>query len=158
MIVELEAKRNERLEAHQQFIDSQTNCAQKETAHKIRKDQLKEDAEQFQTASKTYNERLEKLGFESPEDHNTAFRDAEQMQEFQEKIDTYEEEIQNLNDTMTELTKEFEDSPYEPDKLGQIIEKEEETEEKIEEIQKTIGAKQQIIKDLKDNLEKTERT
>ncbi len=151
---ELQGKKDERDAAHQQLLESKDILTQKTTAHQFCEDQLTEDTDKFQAASKTYNEKLEKLGFESPEDHNNAFRDAEHIQEFQEKIDTYQEEIQDLNDTMTELTKEFEGSPYEPDKLGQIIEKEEETEEKIEEIQKTIGAKQQIIKDLKDNLEK----
>ena len=151
---ELQVKKDERDAAHQQLLESKDILTQKTTAHGFCENQLKEDTDKFQAASKTYNEKLEKLSFESPEDHNNAFRNAEHKQALQEKIDTYQEEIQDLNDTMTELTKEFEDSPYEPDRLGQIIKKEEETEEKIEEIQKTIGAKQQIIKDLKDNLEK----
>lgn len=151
---ELQVKKDKRDKAQQQLNESQNLCTQKTTAHGFCENQLKEDTDKFQAASKDYNENLGKLGFESPKDHNNAFRESEHIQEFQEKIDAYQEEIKELNDTMTELTKEFEDLPYEPDKLGQIIKKEEETDEKIEEIQKTIGAKQQIIKDLKDNLEK----
>ena len=151
---ELEAKRDEQLEAHQQLIDSQTNCAQKETAHEMREKQLKEDAEKFQAASKTYNEKLEKLGFDSPEDHSNAFRDESQIQKLEEKIDAYENEVQDLNDTITELAKKFEDSPYAPDKLPEIIEKEKEIDDEIDNINKAIGGKQQVIKDLEEKLEK----
>lgn len=151
---ELQAKKDERDAAHQQLLEGKDILTQKTAAHGFCQNRLKEDTDRFKAASKTYNERLEKLGFESPEDHSNAFRDESQIQELQEKIDAYENEVHDLNETITELARIFEDSPYEPDKLGQIIEREEETEERIEEIQKTIGAKQQIIKDLKDNLEK----
>lgn len=151
---ELQVKKDERDAAHQQLLESKDILTQKTTAYQFCEKQLKEDTEKFREASKTYNENLEKLGFDSPEDHNNAFRDTEQIQEFQENIDTYQEEIQSINDAITELKIEFQDSPYEPDKLGQIIENENKTEEKIEEIHKTIGAKQQIIKDLNDSLEK----
>ena len=151
---ELQVNKDKQDEAQQQLNASQNLSTKKTTAREFCKKQLTVDTEKFETASKTYREGLEKFGFASPEDHNNAFRDAEQIQELQEKIENYEDEIQDLNGTIETLTKKFEDSPYEPDKLGQIIEKEEATEEKIEDIQKTIGGRQQVINDLNEKLEK----
>lgn len=150
----LQTKKDEHDEAQQHLIDSQTNCAQKETANEMREKQLKEDAEKFQAASKTYNEKLEKLGFDSPDDHSNAFRDESQIQKLEDKIDAYENEVHDLNETIAELARIFEDSPYAPDKLPEIIEKEKEIDDEIDNINKAIGGKQQVIKDLEEKLEK----
>lgn len=152
--VELQAKKDERDAAHQQLLESKDILTEKTAAHGFCENQLMEDTDKFEAASRTYNDRLENLGFASTDDHKNAFRSAEQMQEFQEKIDTYDEEVQDVNDTVTELSKIFDNSPYEPDKLGSIVEKEHDIEEEIQKTTENIGAKQQKIKDLNTNLEK----
>lgn len=150
----LQAKKDERDVAHQQLLKSKDRLTEKTTAHQFCDNQLTEDTEKFETASKTYNERLENLGFDSPADHNKAFRDETQIQELEEKIDAYENEVQDLNDTISEMAKKFEDSPYDPTKLPEIIEKEKEIDEEIDNINKAIGGKQQVINDLEEKLEK----
>ncbi len=152
--IELQARKDQRDDAHQELLDNQKLSAQKQTAFEICQEQLKENTDKFEDARLTYNEKLEELGFASPDDHSNAFRDAEQMEEFHEKINNYEVEVQNLNGIIEELTKKFEESPFNPVKLQDIISAETDIDEKIQNLQQDIGRKQQIITDLEEKLDK----
>ena len=151
---ELTMKKDERNKAHQELLKSNDILTEKTTACHFCGNQLKEDTEKFEIASKTYTERLEQLGFDSPDEHNNSFRDETQIKELEEKIDTYENEVQDLNDIITDLSKKFEESPYDPKILPEIIEKQKEIDAEIENINKAIGGKQQVINDLEEKLDK----
>ncbi len=152
--VELQAKEDESDRAEQQLQKNKDRLTEKTTAHQFSEKHLEEVTDRFESASRTYNEKLKNLGFASPDDHSNAFRGAEQMEEFYEKIDNYEDEVQNLNDIIEELTKKFEESPFNPDKLQDIISAETDIDEKIQNLQQDIGRKQQSIKDLEEKLDK----
>ena len=153
---ELEAKKNEHDEAQQQLQESQSLLTEKQAAHVIRAKHHKEDSEKFKAARSAYFNKLEKSGFNSPEAHDTAFRDDVQMQDLTDQIDAHKNEMQQLALRIIELQTRFEEMPFDPDTLEQIEIQLGEIEAQLQEAQQEVGAQQQKIKGIKDALEKRE--
>ena len=153
---DLQTKENARDDAEQQLQNSQNLLTRKQTAHDIGKEQFNTAAEKLDTSRQAYFNKLEKEGFDTPEAHDDAFRDDDQIQDLSNRIDEHAAETQQLALEITKLQTRFEQTPYDPDALGQIETRLEEIEAQLQEAQQEIGAQQQKINDLKDALEKRE--
>ena len=153
---ELKAKEKARDDAQQQFQNSQNLLTQKQTTHRHCEEQYEEASEKLETARETYFQKLNDAGFDSPEAHNNAFRDEEQMQQLTDQIDDYEGEKQQLEVEITKLKTRFEETPFDPETLVQIEVQVAEIGEKLQAAQQEVGAQQQKIEDLKDALERRE--
>ena len=153
---EFRAKGIESDQAEQQLLDSQSLFIQKETAHEICRNQREASGEKFDNACQAYTDKLRVAGFDSPEAHDNAFRDDNQMQDLTDQIDAHKDEMRELASEIRELSARFEETPYDPDALGQIENQLGEIETQLQEKQKEIGAQQQKIDDFKDALEKRE--
>ncbi|MYK20538.1 AAA family ATPase [Candidatus Poribacteria bacterium] len=154
--VELQAKEDERDEAQQQLQESINLSTQKQTAHGISERQHKEAAEKLERAQKTYFDKLEMAGFDSPEAQDNAFRDDVQLQEITAYITDHEDEKQQLQLTIADLKGRFEETPFDPKALARIEAEAKEIGEHLQIKQQEVGAQQQRIDDLKDALEKRE--
>ena len=150
----LQVKKNERDEAKQQLEESRRLLTQKETTQKFLKEQLEENSEKFQAARDTYFEKLEEVGFDSPEAHDVAFRDETQIQELTYKIDAYESKKQQFEVVIIALRTQFSEMPFDKEILVQITTQAEEIAAEIQGIQQKIGAQQTEIDRLKDALKK----
>jgi exonuclease SbcC len=153
---ELKAKENARDETQQQLQKSKELFTQKLTTHELHKKQQAEFSEKLETARVAYFDKLENAGFGSPEAHDNAFRDDDQIQELTDQIDAHEDEKQQLALEITELHTRFEETPFDPEALGQIEAQAEEIGAQLQARQQEIGAQQQRIDNLKDALEKRE--
>ena len=153
---ELKTTEDARKEAQQQLQKSQDLLTQKRTAHEMYEHQHRESGEKFETARGIYFNRLSEIGFDSPEAHNNAFRDEEQIQQLTEQIDTHEDEKQQLEIEITRLRTRFEGTPFDPEALGRIETQAQEIGEQLQASQQEVGAQQQKIEDLKDALERRE--
>ncbi len=153
---ELQTMENARDEAKQQLEENRTLFTEKETAQEFREEQLKEKNENFEAARDLYFHKLDKAEFESSEAHDKAFRDEEQMRQITEQINEYTNKTEQLEVKIVALRTQFEDTPFDPDVLGQITTVAEEIAAEIQGIQQNIGAQEQKIKDLKNDLQKRE--
>ncbi len=153
---DLRTKKEARDSAEQQLQHSQNLFTQKQTTHEMREEDFNTSAEKLDTSRQVYFNKLEKEGFDAPEAHDDAFRDDDEIKNLTDQINTHEDEIQRLALEITELQTRFEETPYDPDALGQIENQLGEIETQLQEKQKEIGAQQQKIDDLKDALEKRE--
>lgn len=153
---ELQAKEHERDDAEQQFQNSQKLLTQKQTTHGHCEEQHEETCKKLETARDAYFDKLVVAGFDSPEAHDSAFRDDDQIQDLSDRINTYATETQRLALEITDLQARFEETPYDPDALVQIETQLEEIEKQVQEKSEKIGAQQQKIGNLKDALEKRE--
>ena len=72
---DLQAKESARDSADQQLQNSQNLLTQKQTTHKMREENFNKSAEKLDASREVYFNRLEKEGFETPEAHDSAFRD-----------------------------------------------------------------------------------
>ena len=153
---ELAAKKNEHGEAQQQLQESQNLLTEKQTAYKIRVKQHKGDSEKFKAARTAYFDKLEKEGFNTPEAHENAFRDDDQIQDLTHQIDAHEDEMRELASGIRELSARFEENPFDPDALEQIETELTEIETQLQENREKIGAQNKEIDDLKNNLKKRE--
>lgn len=153
---DLRTKKDARDSAEQQLQNSQSLLTRKQTAHDIGKEQFNTAAEKLDTSRQTYFNKLKKEGFDTPEAHDDAFRDDGQIQDLSNRIDAHAADTQQLALEITELQTRFEETPYDPDALGQIENQLSEIEAQLQEAQQEIGAQQQKINDLKDALEKRE--
>ena len=153
---DLQVKKSARDAAEQQLQKNQTLSIQKQTAYEICQQQCEECTEKLETARQTYLGKLKDTGFDSPEAHDNAFRDDNQIQEFIDQIGAHETEKQQLTLEITELRTRFEETPFNFEALERIAAQVEEIEAQLQEAQQEIGAQQQKIDDLKDALEKRE--
>ena len=153
---DLQTKENTRDAAEQRLQNSRNLLTQRQTAHEIGEKQFNASVEKLDASRQVYFNKLEKEGFGVPEAHDNAFRDDDQMQKLTDQINVHEDEMQQLALEITELQTRFEESPFDPDALGQIETQLGEIEAQIQEAQQEIGAQQQKIDDLKDALEKRE--
>ncbi|MYH79367.1 hypothetical protein F4009_07630 [Candidatus Poribacteria bacterium] len=151
-----QAKGTERDGAQQQLQSSQNLLIEKRTTHGSCEDWHSECREKFEKARQAYFDELEKAGFVSPETHDDAFRDDDQIQDLTDRIDMHEDGMQRLALEITELQTRFEETPYDPEALGRIEVELSEIEMLLQEKQQEVGAQQQKINDLKDALEKRE--
>ena len=153
---DLKTKEQARDDAHNQLQQSQNLLTQKQTAHEISEKHHKECDEKFESARRTYFEKLSDAGFDSPEAHDNAFRGEAQMQELSDQIDAHEAEKQQLALNITELRTRFEETPFDPEALARIETKMKEIQAQLEEELKGIGTQQKVIADLKKHLEQRE--
>ena len=154
--VELQTKESERDGAEQQLQESRNLFLQKQTTHEFREKQHKDCDEKFEAARQTYFDKLSEAGFDSPEAHDSAFRDGTRMQELTDRIDTHIDEIQRLELDIRELSARFDENPFKPDMLGNIQAQAETIEGQLQAKQKEIGAQGERIKGLEDALQKRE--
>ncbi len=153
---EVEKKENVRAKADQQLQKSRDIFIKNQTAHKACKDRYKECGEKFEIAYDAYFVKLSEAEFDSPEAHDNAFRDEEQLQELTDQIDAYEDEKQELELVITELRTRFEETPFDPEALGRIKVQVEKIGEQLQAAQQEVGAQQQKIDDLKKHLKQRE--
>ncbi len=153
---EVKKKENARAEADQQLQKNRDILIKNQTAHKGCEDRYKECGEKFEIAHDAYFVKLSEAGFDSPEAHDNAFRDDDQIQDLTNQIDTHEGEKQQLEVEITKLRTRFEETPFDPKALGRIEVQVEEIGEQLQAAQQEVGAQQQRIDNLKDALEKRE--
>ena len=153
---DLQTKENARDAVEQQLQNSRQLFTQKQTAHEIGENRREESGEKFEAARQAYFNKLGDTGFESPDAHDNAFRDDDQIQDLTDQIDVHEEEMRDLASEIRELSARFDENPLDPDALGCIETQLMEIETQLQEKQKEIGAQGEIIKGLKDALEKRE--
>ena len=153
---ELQAKENQRDAVEQRLQKSRDLFTQKQTAHEMSETQFKASADKLETARVTYFDKLGNAGFDSPEAHDKAFRDDEQIQELTDQIDAHRDEKQALELVITELRTRFEETPFDPEALGQIEIQMKSIEAQLQAAQQEVGAQQQRIDSLKDALRKRE--
>lgn len=151
---ELQAKENEREEVNRQLQKSRDLLTQKQTTHGHCEEQDEESSQKLKTARDTYFKKLSDAEFDSPEAHDNAFRDEEQMQELTDRIDAHENEKQALELVITELRTRFQENPFDPEVLEAIETQVQEVEAQFQAKLEERGAQQQKIDDLKDALEK----
>ncbi|MDE0466897.1 MAG: AAA family ATPase [Candidatus Poribacteria bacterium] len=153
---EVQAKETERDQAEQRLQDSRSLFTQKETAHEISEKQREESGEKFDNAYKAYTHKLWDAGFDSLEAHNKAFRDETQLQKLTDQIDAHKNESQQLVLEITELRTRFDETPFDPEALGQLTAQVEEIEAQLQAKQKEVGAQEERIKGLKKALKERE--
>ncbi|MCY4402809.1 MAG: AAA family ATPase [Candidatus Poribacteria bacterium] len=156
METELQQQKNKRDKAETLLQKSRDILTQKQTSYRISEQQLHSTLENLKNTKNAYFVKLNELGFKSPEDHDKAFRDEDKIQEIEMQITHYNQESQQLQVEIKALRSKFDDSPYVPDLLPEIINIAEEIAEEIQKKQQQIGAQQQIIDELKENLKKRE--
>ena len=154
--VALQEKVKARDEAEQQLQRSRELLTEKRSIHRHCEGQYKEVSDKLETTREAYFDKLSRMGFDSPDAHDSAFRDESQVRKLTERIDTHEDEIQQLALEITELRTRFEETPFDPEALAQIEAQVEEIGEQLQAAQQEVGAQQQKIGDLKDALEKRE--
>ena len=153
---ELQAKENARNEAEKKLQENCQLSTQKQTAHKFCKNQFNQSSDKFKETSQTYFEKLNNTGFNSPEAHENAFRDEEQVQQITEQINEYTKKTQQLDIEIVALRTQFEDTPFDPEVLKLIISQAETIAAEIQDAREAIGRQNEKIDNLKDNLKKRE--
>lgn len=153
---EIEQKKVARDEADTLLQKSRTLLTAKETTLQLCNKQMDKSNDRYEEANKTYQDKLEEVGFTSSEEHEKAFRDDNQRQELTDEIESHENEIQQLNSQIEELRSKFIDNPYDPEKLNEFEEQDAQIKTKIQETTEQIGSQNQIITGLKDTLKKRE--
>ena len=153
---DLQVREDARDAAKQQLQNSQNVLTQKRTAHEMRDKQFNTTAEKLDASREVYFNKLEKEGFDAPEAHDDAFRDDNQIQDLNERIDAYQKEVRDLTSEIRELSARFDENPFDPDALGRIETTLEEIETLLQEKQQEVGAQQQSIDNLKKALKERE--
>ena len=151
---ELKTKKNARDEVQQRLQACLQLSAQKQTAHEICAKRKEECSEKLEEARDAYFAKLEEAGFDSPEAHETAFRDEAQTQQITEQINVYTNEKKQLEVEIIALRTQFSEMPFDKEILVQISTQAEKIAVEIQEIQQKIGAQQTEIDRLKDALKK----
>ena len=143
-----------RSETEQGLNDSKTSLTEAQATYNYCASRRDECEGNLKTASETYLEKLRCAGFDSPEDHNSAFRKEEWMEGARTKIAAYYQEIDELKRAIAKLSSLFEEPPFDPGKLGRITAKLEKIQAAIQAAQRNIGAQESKIAHLKDALAK----
>ena len=151
---ELKTKKNARDEVQQRLQECLQLSAQKQTAHEICVKRKGECSEKLEEARDAYFAKLEEAGFDSPEAHETAFREEAQTQQITEQISEYTSEKKQLEVEIIALRTQFSEMPFDKEILVQITTQAEEIAAEIQGIQQKIGAQQTEIDRLKDALKK----
>ena len=150
----LQAKGNQRDEAEEVFQTSQTALTEARASHSHHLSRRAECSQKFEAAQNDYLEKLSETGFDSPEAHDSAFREETWRQGIAERIAAYTEEKQRLEVDIARLEAIFEENPFEPELLEALRVSEQEVDREIEEKQQAIGAQWTEINQLKDALAK----
>ena len=150
----LQAKSTQRDETEKLFQTSQTTLTEARTNHSHHQVRRAECSQKFEAARNDYLEKLSEAGFDSPEAHDSAFREESLRQELVDTIAAYTEEKQGLQVKIAGLRAIFEENPFDPQVLAAIQASEQEIEKEIEEKQQEIGAQRKEINYLRDALDK----
>lgn len=153
---ELKTKEEARNSAEQALQDSTKLLTQNETTHNLCKGRLEQCKEAFEEARKVLQEKLDEVGFESPETHESAIRNQEQIDEMTRKTNEYTNVNEQITSSINEMKEHFAESEYDPEELGRIADKENEIESLRTGKQKEIGAQQKTINDLNNALKQRE--
>lgn len=153
---ELRQKNSDKEQAENLLQESRNIHTQKQTSHNICEEQLQSTKENLNNSSTVYFDKLKEFGFNQPEEHDNAFRNDDKINEIENQIDLFNTEFQQLEVEIVALRNQFEDNPYDPELLSQLTEFAKEMASEIQGKQQKIGAQQQIIAELKENLQKRE--
>ena len=148
----LQAKEDASDGAEQQLQNSRNFLTQKQTTHGHCEEQYEESTEKLETARDAYFNKLEKEAFNTPEAHENAFRDDNQIQELTDQIGAHETEKQQLALKITELQTQFKEIPFDVQKLGQITSCFEEIDQEIHEVKQQIWRQQNEMERLGESL------
>ena len=148
----LQVKSAQRDEAEQLFQESQTGLTEARANHSYHLSRHTECFQKFETAKQTYLERLSEVGFDSPEGHDSAFREEAWRQQTSETIAAYTEQKQALEVEIARLRAIFEENPFNPELLETIEAAEQEIGKEHDEKQQQIGVQRTEINRLKDAL------
>ena len=153
---EMQAKETERNEANSQLQESLKLSIQKRADYENYERQRDSCDKKFKAARTAYFDKLSEAGFDSPKAHGDAFRDETQLQKLTDQIDAHKNEIQQLALEITELRTRFDETPFDPEALGQLTTQVEEIEAQLQAKQKEVGAQEERIKGLKEALKERE--
>ena len=148
----LQVKAKLRDEAEQALKDSERLLTEAQTEYNLRSSLLAECETKLETARTAYLEKLTSAGFDSPEAHDSAFREDAWMEQVEAEIDAYTQERHDLEVDIAELRPQFEETPFNPRELERITAKLAGIERKVQETQQDIGARQENLERLKDDL------
>ena len=148
----LQVKSAQRDEAEQLLQESQTELTKARTNHSHHLSQHTKCSQNFETAKQTYLDRLSEVGFDSPEAHDSAFREEAWRQQTSETIAVYTEQKQALEVDIARLRAIFEENPFKPELLEDIEAAEQEIGKEHDEKQQEIGVQRTEINRLKDAL------
>ena len=153
---DLKAKGKVRDKANNRLQENQKLLTRKETTHENADGRHEECRQKFETARKTYFDKLGSAGFESPAGHDNAFRNEAQMQKLTDQIDAYQDEQHQLALIITELKTRFQETPFDPEALTRIDTEAEEIGEQLQAAHQKVGEQRNEIRNLKDALERRE--
>ena len=112
--VDMQTREEERDNANRRLQESQNLLTETQTAHEICEERRNECAERFETARQAYSNRLEDVGFDSPEVHDAELPEAlvdietqveeieMQFQEAQQEVGAQQQRVNNLQDALQE--------------------------------------------------------
>ena len=109
---ELEANSVQRDEAERLFRKSETALTEAQTNHSNHHARRDECSKKFEAAKNDYLEKLKEAGFESPEAHDSAFREEDWIQQISQRIATYTDARQQLENNVAILRAIFEENPF----------------------------------------------
>ena len=153
---ELQERSAERDEAERLFQESQTVHTEARAKHSHNLSRRTECSNKLETARNDYLGKLNEVGFDSPEAHESAFREENWRGQTAETIAAHTEEKQQLEVKIAGLGAIFEENPFDPQVLEQITAQGDEIEVGIQEAQRDIGAQERKIAELTDALSKRE--
>ena len=143
-------------EAAQKLQEGRDQRTDKQTNHRIYQSRQAECDENFETARAAYFDKLSSVGFDSPQAHDSAFRDDSEIQQIQKEINDFTQEKHLLEEKIAKLRAQFEKTPFDPQVLERITAEAKEIEAQIQEAQRDIWAQERRIADLTDALSKRE--
>ncbi len=152
----IQTKADEREKADERLRESRDRLTEKQANNRNGQDRYATCDENFDTARDAYFDKLNDVGFDSPEAHARAFREEARKQQIAEEISEYTQEKHRLEVDIAELRTRFEETPFDSDALGKIEAQAQEIEAQFQAKQVEIGAQGEIIKGLKNALEKRE--
>ena len=153
---DLKAKEEARDKANNRLQESQKLLTRKETTHENADGRHEECRQKFETARKTYFDKLGSAGFESPAVHDNAFRNETQMQKLTDQINAYQDEQHQLALIITELKTRFQETPFDPEALTRINTEAEEIGKQLQTKREEVGEQRNEIRNLKDALQRRE--
>ena len=152
----LQEKAKLREKAAQALKDSETLLTKAQTEYNLCSSRLAECETKLETARTAYLEKLTSAGFTSPEEHEAAFRENAWIKKTEAKIAADTQERHRLEVVIAERQPRFEETPFDSEELGRITAKLKEIEAAIDDVQRAIGAQQENLERLKDDLAKRE--
>ena len=152
----IQKKADQREEADQKLRESRGQRTEKQANHQYCQDRQAECDKNFETARVAYFDKLSSVGFDSPQAHDSAFRDDSEIQQIQKEINDFTQEKHLLEEKIVKLRAQFEKTPFDPQVLERITAEAEKIEAQIQEAQRDIWAQERRIADLTDALSKRE--